>query len=321
MTQRRAFTLIEVLVVISIIGLLVALVLPAVQASRESARRTSCLNNLRQTGIALQLYHDSFRSFPSGYIYEGPPVDLRTEFTEQPTHRFDAVPPTLSVEPSKPGWSWATLLLPFLEQGEFAKQIPFYLPVEDPSVAPIRSTPLSLFICPSDLNTGVFTVLDENGEQMGPAATNSYAASFGSFGLINTNPDRGNGMFQRNSRRRMAEIRDGLGHTLAIGERGAVLAKAPWAGVMTGGTVTTTAGAPVYTAITEKAPVMALARIGNRTLNSPFSEPYDFFSPHRYVVLFAFADGSVRSLNSQIVLDVLHALATVDGGEVTPPLK
>jgi hypothetical protein len=165
------------------------------------------------------------------------------------------------------------------------------------------------------VDPGVFTVLDENNQPLGRAASNSYVACFGSFGLINTDPDNGSGLFQRNSHHRMRDIRDGTGVTIAFGERGCILAKAPWAGVMTGGTCRTTAGAPVYSSVVEKAPSMALARMGNRSLNSPYSEPYDFFSAHPEIVLFAFADGAVHALSSDIEVPMMHALATRRGGE------
>jgi prepilin-type processing-associated H-X9-DG protein len=84
---------------------------------------------------------------------------------------------------------------------------------------------------------------------------------------------------------------------------------------MTGGTVRTAPDAPVYTSILELAPTMVLARIGNKPLNDPYSEPYDFFSPHPGVVQFVFADGSVHPLRTTTDVAVLQALATRAGYE------
>src|SRR6516162_1658985 len=106
---RTGFTLIELLVVIAIIGILVGLLLPDVQKVREAANRTSCLNNLKQLGLALHNYHDSQGSFPSGYSCH-PQAD--------PTY-------------TAPGWGWASLLLPYAEQENLARQITYGLPVED----------------------------------------------------------------------------------------------------------------------------------------------------------------------------------------------
>jgi hypothetical protein len=182
----------------------------------------------------------------------------------------------------------------------------------------------------------VYTVFNELNAPLGQAATNSYAASFGSYrviqtvdpvtgkeeviayGFINTDPDNGNGLFHRNSRIRYADIRDGLSQTLAVGERAAMFAKSPWSGVMTGGTVRTTPGAPVYTASVELAPTMVMARIGTRSLNSTYSEPYDFFSPHTDLVFFLFADGSVQGLTSNLDLAPLHAMSTRAMGRLVP---
>jgi type II secretory pathway pseudopilin PulG len=313
--RRQAFTLVELLIVLAGIAILLALLLPAVQAARESARKTGCRNNLKQLGLALHLYHDVHGTYPSGYIFDGPtpPSPSRTR-----THSriFDAPPPVLVLQPNQPGWGWAALLLPFVEQTSLSDQIDFGMPVEDPASEPPRIQQLPHLTCPSDTATGVFTVFDELDEPMGPAATNSYAACFGSYGLMNTDPDFGNGLFQRNSRHSEADVTDGLGQTIAIGERASLFTQAPWAGVMTGGTVRTTPGAPVYTAIVELAPAMVLARIGNRVLNSPYSEPYDFFSPHFDIVFFALADGSVQSLTGSTSREVLHALATRGHGDV-----
>src|SRR4051794_21831923 len=91
---RRGFTLIELLVVIAIIALLVALLLPAVQAAREAARRAQCVNNLKQTGLALANYETSHRLLPPGYV---------SNFLADGTD-------------TGPGWGWAAMLLPALEQ-------------------------------------------------------------------------------------------------------------------------------------------------------------------------------------------------------------
>ena len=317
MKRRAGFTLVELLVVIAIVGVLAALLMPAVQAARETARRTQCKNNLRQLGIALQLYHDSLGSLPSGYIYEGPQVDPDSPPPpdELQALRFDASPPNLQIEPSRPGWGWAALTLNYIERRTLADRIRWGLPVEAPESDSVRTVPLAHLVCPSDRQAGTYSVLDENNAELGRAATNSYTACFGAMGLINTHPHIGNGLFQRNSSVRLSDITDGKTNTIAIGERAAMFAESPWAGVMTGGTCRTTPGAPVYQAVTEKAPSMVMARVGNRTLNNAYSEPYDFFSPHSNVVQFVFADGAVHALSMAIDLDVLRAMATRNNRE------
>ncbi len=339
MRRSTAFTLVELLVVLAIVAILAALTLPAVQAAREAARKTQCSNNFRQLGVALHLYHDTYRTLPAGYIFKssvpGPGSSPPSAVSGGGfARRFDAPPPTPLLQPNGPGWGWAALLLPFLEQAALSSEIDFGLPVEDVNSATARNFELPYLNCPSDTASGVYTVLNELNAPLARAATNSYAASFGSYrviiqpagpggreevtivgGLINTDPDNGNGLFMRNSGLRYADITDGLSQTLAIGERAAMFAKSPWSGVITGGTIRTTPGAPVYTANFELAPVMVMARIGNRTLNSPYSEPYDFFSPHTDVVFFLFADGSVQGLTSSAELATLHALASRSLGD------
>lgn len=98
--QRPAFTLVELLVVIAIIGILVALLLPAIQAAREAARRTQCVNNLKQIGLGLHNYHDTYRTFPYGSF------NLRETW------------------PSS-GSNWRALILPFMEQSTIHEQLTF----------------------------------------------------------------------------------------------------------------------------------------------------------------------------------------------------
>jgi len=318
---RLGFTLIEVLVVIAILGTLVALILPAVQAAREAARRAQCRNNLKQWGLALHQYHENHATYPPGYVF-AVPVSKTSALSLVPPNKlnrflFDSwVPPAPVPPPQDPGWNWITMLLPQIDQTPLYRQIDLNRSVGAPVNADKIVRALPHVTCPSDTDAGVFTVLRKDGTALADASTTSYVAVFGKYGLINTNPDDGDGTFQRNSRVRAQDIRDGLSQTISVGERAALFTKAPWAGVMTGGTVRTTPGAPVYTSTIEESPCMTLARIGSRSLNDRFSEPYDFFSAHSGQVFFLFADGSVRAISSGINLEILHSLATRSGGEV-----
>lgn len=125
----RGFTLVELLVVIAIIGVLVSLLLPAVQAAREAARRIKCANNLKQIGLAVQTYHDALNVFPASGIVD----------TSTPKYR----------PRSGKMFSWLVLTLPFSEQTALHSQIDFGKPALDQSDAVLRSQPAYL-LCPSD---------------------------------------------------------------------------------------------------------------------------------------------------------------------------
>ncbi len=292
---RCGLTLIELLVVIAILTVLMGLLLPAVQRVREAANQTSCRNNLKQIGVALHSYHTTKGALPPGYF-----CDLANP-----------------MEPDycRPGWGWAAHILPYLEQSALTAQIQWDQAVEDLVNAEPRAQVVKTYICPSDRDTGVFTVRSQWNFSMGSAATNSYAASYGFGGSIGEAPDSGNGVFYRNSRTRMADIRDGTSTTLAVGERAAIFAQAPWAGVFTAGTIRTNPNSSNCEFGIEEAPVMVLAGTWVDAMNNPYSTIYKFYSAHADMAPFLFADGSVRRLKFDLSWQVWRAIATRHGGE------
>jgi prepilin-type N-terminal cleavage/methylation domain-containing protein len=294
--RTRAFTLIELLVVIAIIAVLIGLLLPAVQKVREAASRTTCQNNLHQIGLALHNYHDTRGSFPSGYR---------------------CLQPQANADYTSPGWGWAALILPYIEQGNLSNQINFNLPIEDPNNLAARTLIVKLYVCPSDRSTGIFTVYDKSNVPLAQAATNSYAACHGVGVDLDEELDDFNGMFSRNSRVRFSDVPDGTSNTIAIGERGAFFTQAAWAGAVNFGTTRITPGAKTLNpGAIEDAPTQTLAHIDVETINDPRGDPEDFFTPHTGVALFCFVDGSVHLVNLSTSLGTLQAIATRDGGEV-----
>ena len=127
--RRPAFTLVELLVVIAIIGILVALLLPAVQAAREAARRMQCSNNLKQLGLAFHNYHDVFKVLPYGSAWWGP------------SGRFG----------DNRGWCWNAMILPFIEQSAVHAKINFsdYVPTLVHQQQVLRN-PIPVAKCPFD---------------------------------------------------------------------------------------------------------------------------------------------------------------------------
>src|SRR2546427_4120649 len=135
---RGGFTLIELLVVIAIIAILIGLLLPAVQKVREAANRMSCQNNLKQIALGLQNYHDSYKVFPPA-VRDTIPVPLLPG-------------PGTNTGPRDPNWgpTWVVLALPFIEQGNLYNQYNQSAGDQDPVNMPAVSTPLAIFLCPSD---------------------------------------------------------------------------------------------------------------------------------------------------------------------------
>jgi prepilin-type N-terminal cleavage/methylation domain-containing protein len=319
-TQNRAFTLIELLVVIAIVAVLVGLMLPAVQRIREAAAQTTCRNNLKQIGLALHNYHDRIGCFPPAYLFAGGPGTQHPpgHSSRRPTDDGGGDGNWKPIQ-TAPGWGWAAYLLADLEQRALDGQIQWNKPLEDPMFDALRTTVVKTYVCPSDTGSGIFTVLSQLNNPIGDAATNSYAACYGTGDKIGEFPDNSNGIFCRNSRTRLVDITDGASTTLAIGERAASLLQVPWAGCVTDATVRIQPNVTYWLYAVEEAPVMAMARTGANQLDSEYTYPYDFYSPHPNVGLFLFADGSVRALSFGVSIDAWAAMGTRAGGETLPP--
>ncbi len=135
--RRFAFTLVELLVVIAIIGILVALLLPAIQAAREAARRTQCTNNLKQLALGIHNYADTHGRFPSGFISSLPALPDATSAAERSV------------------WTWGALLLPHVELSTVYEtlqvdRIPLWQNLTNSAGLAALQTPLPTFVCPSD---------------------------------------------------------------------------------------------------------------------------------------------------------------------------
>jgi prepilin-type N-terminal cleavage/methylation domain-containing protein/prepilin-type processing-associated H-X9-DG protein len=326
MGRRRGFTLIELLVVIAIIGILIGLLLPAVQKVREAAARTQCTNNLKQIGLALQNYHDTNNAFPPGYI------DGNTNPNSTPDNDVG------------PGWGWASLLLPYVEQQNVYNQINFSVGVGLGTNAAISQIHLKVYECPSDPYQQNFTVwpttvvvahgnyvgcngweecyYGAGGNPQGGAGTDALAGNYGGGGA---------GLFWRNSRNRIASVSDGLSNTIVVGERSGNHSPSTWTGAVTGGQcpawMATIPPTPPYTPPPGPAydnadfgEALVLAHCNATHLPSadfPIYDPDTFYSMHTpQGANFLFGDGSVHFLGSSINPLTYQALATIAGGEV-----
>ncbi len=282
--SRGAFTLIELLVVIAVIGVLIALLLPAVQAAREAARRTSCSNNLRQIGLALTTYHDTFSVLPAAVSdsWAGSP-QLHT---------------------------WAVFILPFVEESNLYALYSFPAGQNAAVNRVVVSRPLSIYSCPSSD--------DAYYEGDGHYAKGDYAASSGIEPVAN-----GGAMYPA-SRIPFRKITDGLSKTFFVGEvyyhnlgwaRGSAAGTTGGGG---GGGAAFSRGVSRWWSCNSPC-----ARPGiNPPLtdcNNHCEQRFQFSSPHSEGVTFLFGDGHVDFLRDSIDLTCLQAFTTIAAGEVTQP--
>ncbi len=203
--KRSAFTLVELLVVISIIGILLSILLPAVQRVRLAAHRTSCSNNLRQIGLALHNYESAF-----GHL---PPAHLQSALQAVPDYGQPRTRATREFY-----FSWLTRILPFIEKNNLYNVVDFD---EDPFPHPYvesignfpNSVPIETYRCPSDYrgNPGVSWITPSGQE---------FEAKYTDYLAVNgTTQFKYDGLIYINSQTRFAEVTDGLSNTLAVGER------------------------------------------------------------------------------------------------------
>jgi prepilin-type N-terminal cleavage/methylation domain-containing protein/prepilin-type processing-associated H-X9-DG protein len=170
-TSRRAFTIIELLLTIAIIGILIALTLPSIQAAREAGRRLTCRSNLRQIGVALQHYQSVLNSFPPAVIWE-PPGELLGQGL-LPVGVIDRVARYADVDADTIFANWLLLALPYLEQSAALQSSNLRFPISAHQNAGIRALDIATLKCPSDSWNG-----PENHYQRGIDAgltTNEYA--------------------------------------------------------------------------------------------------------------------------------------------------
>jgi len=311
--NRPGFTLIELLVVIAIIAVLIALLLPAVQAAREAARRSQCINNLKQLGLAAQNYHDTQLSFPS-QIGAGP------------------VSPGL-VAPTEHRISWLVEILPHLEQPALFNAYNF-TPTTAAWSAPENSTvycsKVNTFICPSYPGQSAYSPSAYGASSpstalpLAPGATgvgvacyigcagdntlatfgNGYATNpYGDPSTAGATPTARGMFYQGTMAVNMASVSDGTSNTILCGER---LPHISWYYQWTDSLQSIG-----YTVV----PFSSLASSSPATATTS-DQSFGFRSVHNGGSNFAFVDGSVHFLKASISQPTFNALGTRNGGEV-----
>jgi prepilin-type N-terminal cleavage/methylation domain-containing protein/prepilin-type processing-associated H-X9-DG protein len=324
--MRRAFTLVELLVVIAIIGVLVALLLPAVQAAREAARRTQCVNNLKQIGLAINNYESVKKKFNPGR--NGCDItNVTSAALSGPCAPCVGVPMPGRVQ----GASGFVLLLPFLEAQawyDLAKLDSaeglwnFYYPAwEDASrLKLVQETRPSVLVCPSDPSAPV--IVDPSifglSNNIAPT-TGSYAFCMGTLGGPPSVPSShkvkcgNNGVFVFGPiQRSLRQILDGVSKTFAVGE-------------VTGSDFRYGVNANAWSFANRVGNCMRTTQYAINTPDGPVTTTGGFSSEHAGGGHFVYLDGHVSFVSEEVALDVYKATSTfrgeADGIDIASPVQ
>jgi prepilin-type N-terminal cleavage/methylation domain-containing protein/prepilin-type processing-associated H-X9-DG protein len=299
----RGFTLVELLVVIAIIGSLVALLLPAVQAAREAARRNSCVNNLKQIGLAVQTHHDTAKQFPMG--------------------RDNTVQSSVS---------WAFRLLPYLEKANIFQAFQKGYKVFDPQNSIAMRTPVDVYACPSRRAAAADRDFDNNDQPpvvKAAAGLGDYAAVAGHDfmnGVVSATGGADNGLradmrpnsaesgpIYSFSKIRAKDVTDGLSNTLAIGEKHKPQNPENDDPDM----LHYNQGDNAFMAGDSPSTIFAGTNTGIATGPDDKSK-LKFGSEHNGLTHFMFLDGHIKALKNDLELQVFNAAGTIGGDEVVP---
>jgi prepilin-type N-terminal cleavage/methylation domain-containing protein/prepilin-type processing-associated H-X9-DG protein len=306
--KQRGFTLVELLVVIAIIGVLVALLLPAVQFAREAARRVQCSNNLRQIGLGIQNMHDAMKIAPPGAV---------TGATVREPHRRFSIPTGLD-------HGWAIFVLPFTEGKPLADQYKLDRDWRAPENQVVRETRVPIFQCPSTpaperMDSGTFGGITWRAAVSDYAPDNAVSTALFAPGYIDSlTKNAPDGYLEVNECRGFSMCTDGLSNTMFICEDAGRPRRYRTRGKVGGGTCSGAGWAnrdAEY--ITHGYNLAGTSNPGAYAVNVTNDNEIYSFHPGGAMVLFG--DGSVRLLGDMIDINIVCRLITTGANEPVSP--